>query len=86
MGDFNYSDICWRSNIDKRKQFRRFLESIDNFLSQVVEIPRRNGVLLDLILTKEGLDDMKFAGSLCCSDYGIVELLLNKVAGERARL
>lgn len=27
VGDFNYPDICWRSNIVKHKQSRRFLES-----------------------------------------------------------
>lgn len=34
VGDFNYWDICWRSNTAKHKQSRRFLESTDdNFMS-----------------------------------------------------
>ncbi|GAB0199938.1 mitochondrial enolase superfamily member 1 [Grus japonensis] len=58
MGDFNHPDICWKGNMAKHAQSRRFLQSIDdNFLTQVVEEPTRRGVLLDLVLTnKEGLD------------------------------
>ncbi|KAF4804354.1 hypothetical protein TURU_008626 [Turdus rufiventris] len=34
VGDFNYPDICWKSNTAKHKQSKRFLESFDdNFLS-----------------------------------------------------
>jgi len=48
-------------------QSRRFPQSIDdNFLMQVVEKPKRSGVLLDLVLTnKEGLvEDVKVGGRL----------------------
>ncbi|KAF4805591.1 hypothetical protein TURU_000453 [Turdus rufiventris] len=49
VGDLNYPNVFCRNNTEKDKQSRRFLESIDdNFLSQVVEDPTRNGVLLDL--------------------------------------
>ncbi|TRZ09133.1 hypothetical protein HGM15179_017974 [Zosterops borbonicus] len=59
VGDLNYPDICWRSNTAKRKHSRRFLESIDdNFLSQIVEDPIRNGVLLDLKQTGKALLEM----------------------------
>ncbi|GAB0190477.1 hypothetical protein GRJ2_001513000 [Grus japonensis] len=49
IGDFNHPDICWKGNT----QSRRFLQSIDNFLTQVVEEPMRRRVLLDLVLTKK---------------------------------
>ncbi|XP_063280190.1 uncharacterized protein LOC134564864 isoform X3 [Prinia subflava] len=86
VGDLNYPDICWRSNTAKHKQSRRFLESIDdNFLSQVVEDPTRNGVLLDLKLTnREGLiGDVKVGGSLGSSDHEIVEFSIRR-RGSRA--
>lgn len=51
VGDFNYPDICWRHNTVKHKPSRRFLESLeDYFLTQEVDNPTRNGVLIDLIL------------------------------------
>ncbi|RMC20262.1 hypothetical protein DUI87_01108 [Hirundo rustica rustica] len=84
-GDLNYPDICWRSNTAKHKQSMRFLESIDdNFLSQVMEDPTRNGVLLDLKLTnREGLiRDVKVGGSLGSIDHEIVEFTI-KQGGSR---
>lgn len=51
LGDFHYSDSCWRSNTAKYRQSRRFLESFDDpFLTQVGEDPTRNGVLLNFTL------------------------------------
>ena len=76
MGDFNHPDISWEDHTARHTQSRRFLQSIDdNFLTQVVEKPKRRGVLLDLVLmNKEGLvEDMKIGGSLSCSDCEIVE-------------
>jgi len=50
-GDFNHSDICWKDHTARHTQSRRFLQSIDDkSLMQVVEEPRRRGVLLDLVL------------------------------------
>lgn len=49
-----------------------FLESIDdNLLSQAVQDPTRNSMLLNLILTiREGLlGDVKLGVSLGCTDY-----------------
>jgi len=76
MGEFNHPDICWEDHTARHTQSRRFLQSIDdNFLVQVVEEPRRRGVLLDLVLTnKETLvEDMKVGGSLGSSDHDMVE-------------
>ena len=54
MGHFNYPDICWRNNTVRHTQSRKLLQSIDdNFLTQVVEEPKRRGVLLDLVVTKK---------------------------------
>ncbi|GAB0188073.1 hypothetical protein GRJ2_001272600 [Grus japonensis] len=75
MGDFNHTNICLKDNTG-HKQFRRFLECIDdNFLLQVIEKPMRRGAMVDLVLTnKEGLvGNMKLKGSLGCSDHEMVE-------------
>ncbi|GAB0182166.1 hypothetical protein GRJ2_000681900 [Grus japonensis] len=87
MGDFNHPDICWRDNTAEHKQSRKFLECVDdNFLLQVIEEPTRRGAMLDLILTnKEGLvGDVKFKGSLGCSDHKMVEFRILRAA-RRAR-
>lgn len=76
MGDFNYPDICWTTNMARHVRSRQFLQCIeDNFLMQVVEELTRGGPLLDLILTnKEGLvKEVKAGGSLGCSDHEMVE-------------
>jgi len=57
-------------------QSRRFQGCIsNNFLTQVIEEPTREGALLDLILTKkEGLvGDMKLRDSIGCSDQEMME-------------
>ncbi|KAM6092638.1 uncharacterized protein LJ206_005604 [Theristicus caerulescens] len=74
MGDFNHPGI-W-DNTEGHKQSGRFLECIDgNFLLQLIEEPMRRGAMLDLVLTnKERLvGNVKFKGSLGCSDHEIVE-------------
>jgi len=76
MGDFNHPDISWEDHTARLTQSRRFLQSTDdNFLMQVVEEPKRRGVLLDLLLmNKEGLaEDAKDGGSLGRSDHEMVE-------------
>ncbi|GAB0206404.1 hypothetical protein GRJ2_003106000 [Grus japonensis] len=54
----------------------------DNFLLQVIEEPMRRGAMLDLVLTnKEGLvGDVKFKGSLGCSDHEMVEFKILRAA------
>lgn len=75
MGDFNCPDVCWSSSTANHKQSRRFLESVDNFLTQMVKGPTRNSVLLNLIITNgEGLvGHAKDEGTLGCSHHKIVE-------------
>ena len=52
VGDFNPRDICLKSKMARHTPSRRLLQSIeDNFLTQVLEEPTRQDVLLDLILT-----------------------------------
>lgn len=72
----NHLDICWRNHTVRQKQPRKFLESIDNFLTRVVKEPTRKGVQLDLILPNmEGMvRDVKAGGSLGYSDHEIMEL------------
>ena len=57
MGDFNLPDICWKYNTVERKQSRRFLECVEeNFLTELVREPTREGAPLDLLSgNREGL-------------------------------
>ncbi|GAB0209334.1 hypothetical protein GRJ2_003399100 [Grus japonensis] len=83
MADFNHPDICWRDNTAGHKQSRKFLECInDNFLLQVIEEPMRRGAVLDLVLpNKEGLvGNVKFKGSLGCSEHEMVEFKILRAA------
>ena len=59
MGDFNFPDICWKYNTAERDRSQRFLECVeDNFLTQLVSEPTREGALLDLLfVNREGLVD-----------------------------
>jgi len=46
----NLPDVCWKYNTVERKQSRRFLELVeDNFLTQLVSEPTREGTSLDLL-------------------------------------
>jgi len=49
--------VCCKYNTVDRKQSRRFLECVeDNFLTQLVSKPTREGTLLDLLFAnREGL-------------------------------
>ncbi|PKU32130.1 dtw domain-containing protein 2 [Limosa lapponica baueri] len=81
MGDFNHPDICWKDNTAGHKKSRKFLECVnDNFLLQMIEEPMRKGTVLDLVLTnKEGLvGNVKFKGSLGCSDHEMVEFKIHR--------
>ena len=73
MGDFNHPDVCWNSGMAGGRQSRRFLESVDNFLVQVIDGPTRGEALLDLVLTvrgvqEESIREVNIGGSLGCSD------------------
>ena len=83
MGDFNHPDVCWNSGMAGGRQSRRFLESVDNFLVQVIDGPTRGEALLDLVLTnaEESIRDVKIGGSLGCSDHALVEFVILKNAG-----
>ncbi|KAK4806819.1 hypothetical protein QYF61_005615 [Mycteria americana] len=85
VGDFNLPDVCWKYNTAERKQSRRFLECVaDNFLTQLVSEPTREGAPLDLLFTnREGLvSDVMVGGRLGQSDHEMIEFLIR---GEVAR-
>ncbi|KAK4810488.1 hypothetical protein QYF61_004268 [Mycteria americana] len=85
VGDFNLPDVCWKYNTAERKQSRRFLERVaDNFLTQLVSEPTREGAPLDLLFTnREGLvSDVMVGGCLGQSDHEMIEFLIH---GEAAR-
>ncbi|GAB0176377.1 hypothetical protein GRJ2_000102900 [Grus japonensis] len=76
MGDFNFPDICWKCSTAKRKLPRRFLECVeDNFLTQLVSEPTREGTPLDLLFAnREGLvGDVMVGGCLGHSDHEMIE-------------
>ncbi|KAK4823640.1 hypothetical protein QYF61_004561 [Mycteria americana] len=75
VGDFNLPDICGKYNRAERKQSRRFLECVaDNFLTQLVSEPAREGALLDLLFTnREGLvGDVMVGGCLGHSNHKMI--------------
>ncbi|KAK4806799.1 hypothetical protein QYF61_005595 [Mycteria americana] len=85
VGDFNLPDVCWKYNTAERKQSRRFLKCVaDNFLTQLVSEPTREGAPLDLLFTnREGLvSDVMVGGCLGQSDHEMIEFLIR---GEAAR-
>ncbi|GAB0203729.1 hypothetical protein GRJ2_002838500 [Grus japonensis] len=87
MGDL--PDICWKYNIAERKQSRRFLECVeDNFLTQLVSEPTREGAPLDLLLVnREGLvGDVMVGGCLGHSDHEMIEFsILGEGRGRDSR-
>ncbi|KAK4828839.1 hypothetical protein QYF61_000896 [Mycteria americana] len=79
VGDFNLPDICWKYNTAERKQSRRFLERVaDNFLTQLVSEPTREGAPLDLLfMNREGLvSHVMVGGCLGQSDHEMIEFLI----------
>ncbi|KAK4815696.1 hypothetical protein QYF61_006679 [Mycteria americana] len=85
VGDFNLLDVCWKYNTAERKQSRRFLECVaDNFLTQLVSEPTREGAPLDLLfMNREGLvSHVMVGGRLGQSDHEMIEFLIR---GEAAR-
>ena len=86
MGDFNFPDICWKYSTAERDQSRRFLECVgDNFLTQLVREPTREGALLDLLfVNREGLvDNVAAGGRLGHSDHEIIEFSILREARRR---
>jgi len=84
LGDFNYPDICWKSNMASCRQSSRFLQCIeDNFLSQVISTPTLGDAILDLVVSNasELVGDVKIGGSLGYSDHALVELTLLREMG-----
>jgi len=82
VGDFNLPDICWKYNTEERKQSRRFLECVeDNFLTQLVGEPNRQGASLDLLFTNRAglVGDVMVGGHLGLSDHERIEF---SVCGE----
>ncbi|GAB0181938.1 hypothetical protein GRJ2_000659100 [Grus japonensis] len=91
VGDFNLPDVYWKYNTAERNQSRRFLACVeDNFLTQLVREPAREGTLLDLLLAnREGLvgdvmvgsrlghsdDEMRVFNSRRSKEGGSAELL-----------
>ncbi|KAK4811169.1 hypothetical protein QYF61_019800 [Mycteria americana] len=85
VGDFNLPGVYWKYNTAERKQSRRFLECVaDNFLTQLVSEPTREGALLDLLfMNREGLvSHVMVGGRLGQSDHKMREFLIR---GEAAR-
>ncbi|KAK4816199.1 hypothetical protein QYF61_012664 [Mycteria americana] len=77
-GNANEADIVKYSTAE-RKQSRRFLECVaDNFLTQLVSEPTREGALLDLLFTnREGLvSHVMVGGCLEQSDHEMIEFLI----------
>ncbi|KAK4823954.1 LOW QUALITY PROTEIN: hypothetical protein QYF61_008340 [Mycteria americana] len=77
--DFNLLALCWKYNTAERKQSRRFLERVaDNFLTQLVSEPTREGAPLDLLFTnREGLvSHVMVGGCLGQSDHEMIEFLI----------
>ena len=64
LGDFNHPSICWKSSMASCRQFRRFLEHLeDSFLSQVTDSPTQGNAILDLVVMNE------CELSRCCQDW-----------------
>jgi len=75
MGDFNYPFSRWPPQVDSDGLWghaRDFCDCLeDNFLSQHVTIPTRNGHILDLVITDEPdmVTDVTDLGVLATSDH-----------------
>lgn len=73
----------------EHKKPRRILEKIDgNCLPWRVEVPTRDGVLLDLSLkNREGLvGGVKVEDSFGCSDHEIVQFSIEQETGQQVKL
>lgn len=51
---FKHPDVCWKDSIAGSKKSRKFMEYFDsNFLTEVIEEPTIEGVLLDWTLIRK---------------------------------
>ena len=53
MGTLNHPEISRRDSTAGHKQYSRFLECIDNFLTQTIKEPVKGDALLDLIFANK---------------------------------
>lgn len=54
MAEFNYPDINWKNNGVTHMLSMKFSACIEDcFLMEMLDVPARSEVLLDLLLTKE---------------------------------
>jgi len=81
VGDFELPNVCWKYNTAETKESRRFLECVeDNFLTQLVRKPTRQGTPLDLLFMnrEELVGDVIVGDSLGHSNHEITDLLILK--------
>jgi len=66
VGEFNLPDVCWKYSTVEKKQSKRFMDCVeDDFLTELMGEPTREGALLDLFANREGLvDDVMVGGYL----------------------
>ena len=77
MGDFNYGGLDWSGveSVGVREEERRFLECLEeNFYSQYVHEPTRDGRILDLVLCNEPdmVGELRVLECLSSSDHNMV--------------
>uniref|UniRef100_A0A803T8Q3 Reverse transcriptase domain-containing protein n=1 Tax=Anolis carolinensis TaxID=28377 RepID=A0A803T8Q3_ANOCA len=83
MGDFNYPDICWKTNSAKSTKSNKFLTCLaDNFMVQKVEEATRGSATLDLILTnvEDLINTVEVVGSLGASDHVLLQFAIQRNA------
>lgn len=77
LGDFDHTNVFWKSSTASCRQSRNLLECIENnFLSYAIVSPTRGYLLLDLLFTNtsELIRDIKIGGRLGCTDHALVEV------------
>ncbi|PKU36060.1 adaptin ear-binding coat-associated protein 1 [Limosa lapponica baueri] len=83
VGDFNPPDTSWVHNTAEKEESRRFLECVgDNFLTQLVREPTREGALQDLLFVNRErlMGDVMVGGHLGYSDQEMIEFLIFREA------
>lgn len=84
LGDFSYTDVCWKSSNVSCKQSGRLLEhDEDNFLLQMIERPTRGDAFLNLFLSnaEKLTGEVSSGGSLGCSDHTLLEFMILRDCG-----
>jgi len=84
LGDFNQTDLYWKSSTVRGRQSRRILECIEkHFLCQVIDTPTQADAILDLTLSaSELISGVKTGDSLGCSVHALVEFTLLRYMGK----